>query len=359
MKYMPITLIFTLVASLLMALIFVPTLGAIFGKVGDDNQEMMDAIKASEEGDISQIGGFTGTYAKILSKALHAPGLVVSGAIGTLIASWILYGVFGAGVELFPDIEPEQSIVRVHARGNLSVEEKDNFIKEVENQVLDTQDFETSGKSKLTLKKQDDTWKEVTSIPLSEKGPHRNGGFKDAFRNNLILVYATRGNKTENEWYYNRARVDAEMFYYRANGNVEMISDREFDLVKYADRNVIIYGNASNNTAWNKLLSNCPLQVKNGSLTLGNKTLDGDNYGSYFIYKRNDSSNASVGVVTATGSKGMKAAYANHYLVNGTTFPDVLIFNENVLLEGILGVECSGFFGNNWSYETGDFEWRK
>lgn len=228
-----------------------------------------------------------------------------------------------------------------------------------ENISIDTQDFETSGKSKLTLKKQDDTWKEVASIPLSEKGPHRNGGFKDAFRNNLILVYATRGNKTENEWYYNRARVDAEMFYYRANGNVEMISDREFDLVKYADRNVIIYGNASNNTAWNKLLSNCPLQVKNGSLTLGNKTLDGDNYGSYFIYKRNDSSNASVGVVTATGSKGMKAAYANHYLVNGTTFPDVLIFNENVLLEGILGVECSGFFGNNWSYETGDFEWRK
>jgi pimeloyl-ACP methyl ester carboxylesterase len=228
-----------------------------------------------------------------------------------------------------------------------------------ENISIDTQDFETSGKSKLTLKKQDDTWKEVTSIPLSEKGPHRNGGFKDAFRNNLILVYATRGNKTENEWYYNRARVDAEMFYYRANGNVEMISDREFDLVKYADRNVIIYGNASNNTAWNKLLSNCPLQVKNRSLTLGNKTLDGDNYGSYFIYKRNDSSNASVGVVTATGSKGMKAAYANHYLVNGTTFPDVLIFNENVLLEGILGVECSGFFGNNWSYETGDFEWRK
>ena len=193
---------------------------------------------------------------------------------------------------------------------------------------------------------------------MSEKGPHRNGGFKDAFRNNFVLVYATKGTKTENEWYYNRARVDAEMFYYRANGNVEIISDRDFNSYTYTDRNVIIYGNASNNTAWNTLLSDCPLQVKNGSLSLGKKQMNGSNYGAYFIYRKNDSDKASIGVVTATGTKGMKAAYANHYLLNGTTFPDVLIFNDSLLQKGIGGVECSGFFGNNWSYETGDFEWR-
>lgn len=67
---------------------------------------------------------------------------------------------------------------------------------------------------------------------------------------------------------------------------------------------------------------------------------------------------ASVGVVTATGAAGMKAAYANHYLVNGTTFPDVLLFNDAVLTQGMPAVKCAGFFGNNWELESGDFEWK-
>ena len=223
---------------------------------------------------------------------------------------------------------------------------------------VDGQTFDIKGKDKLVIKRDKDSWNEVAAIPLSEKGPHRNGGFKDAFRNNMVLVYATRGTRKENEWYYNRARQDAETFYYRANGNVELIRDIDFTLAKYKDRNVIIYGNASNNRAWNKLLANAPLQVRKGKLTLGGKTLSGDQYGGYFIYPRKDSDRASVGVVTATGVKGMKAAYANHYLVNGTTFPDVLLFNDTLLFEGVGGVECSGFFGNDWSYEKGDFVWR-
>ena len=53
----------------------------------------------------------------------------------------------------------------------------------------------------------------------------------------------------------------------------------------------------------------------------------------------------------------MKAAYANHYLVNGTTFPDLMLFDETVLVQGTSAVKCAGFFGNDWSIEKGDFEW--
>jgi pimeloyl-ACP methyl ester carboxylesterase len=224
---------------------------------------------------------------------------------------------------------------------------------------IDGQVFGVVGKARLVLKKDAAEWGEVADIPLSEKGPHRNGGFKDAFRNNFVLVYASHGSKDENAWYYARARADAELFYYRANGNVEIVRDRDFIPGDYKDRNVIIYGNADNNRAWKKLLSDCPLQVKKGELTFGGKTLSGDNYGAYYIYPKHDSDIASIGVVTATGKSGMKAAYANHYLLNATTFPDVLIFNETVLLEGLPGVTCSGFFGNDWSYEKGEFVWRK
>ena len=91
---------------------------------------------------------------------------------------------------------------------------------------------------------------------------------------------------------------------------------------------------------------------------MGERKLFGDRYGAYFIYPRQDSDTASVGVVTATGTRGMKATYGNGYLLNGTTFPDVLIVDDTTLTEGLSGVVASGFFGANWSVDTGDFVWR-
>src|SRR5690606_10370372 len=113
-----------------------------------------------------------------------------------------------------------------------------------------------------------------------------------------------------------------------------------------------------NNAAWDKLLKNSPVQVHNNRLTFGDRNLSGSDWGLYFIVPRTDSDTASVGVVTATGPQGMKAAYANHYLVNGTTFPDFTLFSGSVLLQGIDAVKCAGFFGHDWSIENGDFEWK-
>ena len=214
------------------------------------------------------------------------------------------------------------------------------------------------GRDRLILTLTNDSWNAVETISKSEKGPHRNGGFKDAFRNGMVFVYASQGSDSENAWYENRVKHDAETFYYRANGNVEVVKDTDFVATDYPDRNVILYGNRDNNAAWNSLLQDSPLQVANGSLRLGDRKLDGDQHGAFFICPRHDSDVASIGVVTATGDRGMKAAYANHYLLNGTTFPDVLIFDHTALAEGLAGVTASGFFGNDWSVEKGDFVWK-
>ena len=137
-----------------------------------------------------------------------------------------------------------------------------------------------------------------------------------------------------------------------------MVKDTQFKPENYLDQNIVLYGNKSNNAAWNKLLKDAPILVTNNSLKLGDKTLKGDQWGGLFIYPRSGSASASVGIVTATGTKGMKGAYANDYLVNATTYPDVLIFDNTAMQEGVEGVECSGFFGNDWSVEQGDFVWR-
>ncbi len=209
------------------------------------------------------------------------------------------------------------------------------------------------------LVRSEDKWAQMDAAPSAkEKGPHRNGGFKDAFRNQFVLVYGTQGSEAENQWYQNRARFDAEKFWYRGNGNVEMIADTNFAAGDYTDRNVIVYGNRDNNSVWETLLKDCPIQVSNDEITFGEQRLTGSNWGTYFVYPRSDSDVASVGVVTATGEDGMKAAYANHYLVNGTCFPDVMIFDDTLLTRGIRGLKCAGFFGNSWDIDSGDFVWR-
>lgn len=225
---------------------------------------------------------------------------------------------------------------------------------EIDNQIVTQRD----NKGMLYLAKRGEQWRVVDAPSLKEKGPHRNGGFKDAFRHNLVLVFASKGSQEENEWYYNRTKLDAEKFWYRANGNVEIVKDTDFSLEKYTNRNVVLYGNKDNNAAWALLLKNCPVQVSDGQFKVGNTVLLGNQWGAYFIYPRPDSDFASVGVVTATGNKGMKGAYANDYLVNGTTFPDLLLFDDSMMRIGLKGVKCTGFFGNDWSVEKSDFVWR-
>ncbi len=136
MKFLPITLIATLSASLMMALVFVPTLGALVGRPSVANAKAMKAIAAGESGDLTALGGFTGAYIRTLKRALRHPGLIILTAVAMLIGVQVAYSVFGKGVEFFPEVEPERAAVQVHARGNLSVDEKDALVREVEAAVL-------------------------------------------------------------------------------------------------------------------------------------------------------------------------------------------------------------------------------
>ncbi|MCD8498127.1 MAG: efflux RND transporter permease subunit [Alphaproteobacteria bacterium] len=112
-------------------------LGALFGKPAQDNSGMKDMVIATEQGHFEKLKGLTGGYAKVLDKALNMPGRVLAGAFVVLVGVMVLYGAVGKGVEFFPEIEPELATVLIHARGNLSVFEQDQLVREVENRVID------------------------------------------------------------------------------------------------------------------------------------------------------------------------------------------------------------------------------
>ncbi|MBT3764223.1 MAG: efflux RND transporter permease subunit [Rhodospirillales bacterium] len=149
MKFLPLTLIATLSASLMMALIFVPTLGALFGKPGggggdaEHMQMIAGGIGGGKGGNLTDIPGFTGSYLKVLGIALNHPAKVLMAAVMLLVGVQVVYANFGRGVEFFPDVEPDFAKLEVRARGNLSINEKDALMKEVESRILGMKELET------------------------------------------------------------------------------------------------------------------------------------------------------------------------------------------------------------------------
>lgn len=199
MKFLPITLIATLAASLAMALVFVPVLGANLStvtkaffavvisaalagiaanivqtvgldvppalpgavgffaglypgwKVGGWIGRAMEGVGGDADNakwlsgdadadDLDNLGGFTGIYVSILKVALARPLVVLFLAIGAMGATYVSYGIYGKGVEFFPEVEPDQLIVNIHGRGNMSVFERDTLVAEVEQEVLGIQE---------------------------------------------------------------------------------------------------------------------------------------------------------------------------------------------------------------------------
>ena len=138
MQFLPITLLMTLTASLAMALIFIPTLGAQMGKPGGAvDPDLMRELAGSSEFNTSKIAGVTGAYVRILDAALRHPVKILAFALVILVGVQLSYAKFGKGVEFFPEVEPELAKLQAHARGNLSAWEKNDLMRVVEGRVLD------------------------------------------------------------------------------------------------------------------------------------------------------------------------------------------------------------------------------
>jgi multidrug efflux pump len=127
MKYMPITLIAVLSASILMALIFVPAIG-----------QLQKAVKPQQPLPTHEIefGKLTNWYRSILNIALDYPKRIIGCAVLILVIVKMIHSFFGRGTEFFPNVEPEIAAIQVHGRGNLSINDKDSLVRLVEEKIL-------------------------------------------------------------------------------------------------------------------------------------------------------------------------------------------------------------------------------
>jgi dienelactone hydrolase len=211
---------------------------------------------------------------------------------------------------------------------------------------------------KLWLQNEGGQWRLAGRLSPALKGSHRYGPFKDAFRHHMIFVYGTKGTPEENAWAFNKARLDAESFWYRGNGSVDVIPDAAFNPGATPDRGVILYGNADSNGAWPALLADSPVQVRRGEIKVGSRSLTGDDQACLFLRPRAGSAVACVGVVSGSGMLGMRLTDRLPYFLSGVEYPDVTIIGSEMLKQGSKGVRVAGFFGLDWSVDRGEFAWR-
>ncbi|MCB1183349.1 efflux RND transporter permease subunit [bacterium] len=134
MKYLPITVIITLLASLLVALIFNPVLCSRF--MGVPRTEADSRLV----GDRLIAFGLR-TYEPVLRWSLDHRLLVMVGMNVLFVVMFVAFGRFNAGVELFPDIEPQYANVNIDAPSGTRIEQTDAYAAEIEQYVKDLPDL--------------------------------------------------------------------------------------------------------------------------------------------------------------------------------------------------------------------------
>ncbi|MGD9856950.1 MAG: prolyl oligopeptidase family serine peptidase [Planctomycetaceae bacterium] len=211
----------------------------------------------------------------------------------------------------------------------------------------------------LWLERVGERWNVSTQASPNVKGPHRYGAIKSELRNRFLFVYGTQGSDEENRWTFAKARFDAETYWYRGNASVDFVADRDFDAGQFADRTVVLYGNAETNSAWGSLLGESPVQVTRRAVRIGDRELDGDDLAAVFLRPRADSDRASVIVIAGTGAAGMRACQPITFFLPFTRYPDLTVLRAPADSGSRPQPLAAGYFGLDWSVETGEIEWNE
>jgi poly(3-hydroxybutyrate) depolymerase len=227
----------------------------------------------------------------------------------------------------------------------------------------------TATEGTLWLQRTPDGWRAVSAPEKGQKSPESGGPFKLAFNNRFVLVYGTIGTPEENAWSYAKARYDAETWHYRGNGWAEVFPDTAFTASGAFRRptNMIVYGNEDTNAIAKHLLEGSPVRVRRGSVTVGDRNLEGDDLAVLLVRPKSPPGGLPTAgsiavplfaIVGGTGLAGMRSTDTMPYFVSGVHYPDLFVYDSRIHEIGSKAVRVAGVFGNDWSIESGDIVWR-
>ena len=142
MSFLPKTLILVLLASLSMALLFLPAIGSLVGKRPEDADDAIGKVSAGA-GAPTALPGFTGMYARLVARLVKRPIMVSMTALFVVVGVFMWFGATPHRSVFFLATEPEQIFVYVRARGNLSPREQDSLGNMITNRIKDVEGIES------------------------------------------------------------------------------------------------------------------------------------------------------------------------------------------------------------------------
>lgn len=229
--------------------------------------------------------------------------------------------------------------------------------------VVDGQPVE--GASTRHILRLDGTWRAVPEgqdEALGEKTPELSGPFKRAFDRRFVFVVGTAGAREETELLFSRARGDLQQWWYRGNGSCEIVADAQLlaDPARHVGRNLILYGNADTNSAWNRLLADSPLVARRGLVRLGEREWRGDALGAVFARRASFGPEGAeepclVGVFADSGRAGAQAGFNLAPFTSGVGYPDYAIWGAELHAKGDGGVLAAGWFDSAWRLDGRGF----
>jgi multidrug efflux pump len=140
MGQLPVTLIFVLSASLIVALIYVPILGGVAGRLNRMIEQVRSRVLNQRIAPPRPprmyrrrlFGRIIGSI--VLNPA--GPFLALGATVAVIVGIFSYFGTHNTGVEFFVRTDPERAIVHVRARGNLSLTERDHMVRATEQAVI-------------------------------------------------------------------------------------------------------------------------------------------------------------------------------------------------------------------------------
>jgi multidrug efflux pump subunit AcrB len=124
MSYIPMTVITVLSCSLVVAMIINPVICSVFAKPSPHHRHE----QASE-------GRFVRRYRVLLGAAIHNPGTTLLIAVLLLGSIAVLQFGVGAGVELFPETDPDMTVVNIRAPQGTHLDETNRIALEIERRL--------------------------------------------------------------------------------------------------------------------------------------------------------------------------------------------------------------------------------
>lgn len=189
-------------------------------------------------------------------------------------------------------------------------------------------------------------------LPPDCKRPGRAGPIKEALRRNMVYIVGTTGTPEETQANWEKARYDAELFYYRGNGAIEIRTDAEWaaNPQLFQGRNLVLVGHEENNKAMASLLATSPIHVRRGTLQWPDKKIQGSNLAAVFVRPSPGDPEGSIVIQAGTGPEGIRLNQRLSLWVSGSAFPDFLIYDASMLKKGTEGILATGYFGTDWEW---------